>query len=169
MYAYHAAFHQGNRKPQRDMSSGVKSLPCVFTGNSHHYESDSLRPHGLQHIRVPCPSLFTGVCSKSCSLSGWCHPAISSSVVPFSSCLQSFLASGSFPMSQFFTLGGQSIGASASGSVLPMNIQSWFPLRLTGLISLLSKGLWRVFSSTIVQKHQFSSILLTIIQGRIKA
>ena len=117
--------------------------------------SDSLRPHGLQHTRPPCLSPTPGVYSDSRPSSQWCHPAISSSVVPFSSCLQSFPALGSFQMSQFFSSGGWSIGASASASVLPMNIQDWFPLGLTGLISLLSKGLSRVFSSTTVQKHQF--------------
>ena len=106
--------------------------------------SDSLRPHGLQHARPPCPSATLRVYSNSCPLSWWCHPTISSSVVPFSSCLQSFSASGSFPVSQFFTSGGRSIGASASTSVLSMNIQGWFP-GLTSLISLLSKGLSTVF------------------------
>ena len=109
---------------------------------------------GLQHTRLPCPLLSMGIWSNSCPLSQWCHPTISSSVVPFSSRLQSFPAPGSFPRSQFFTSGGQSIGASAS-SVLPMNIQDWFPLRWTGWISLLSKWLSRVFSNTTVQKHQF--------------
>ena len=117
--------------------------------------SNSLRLHGLQHSRPPCPSPTPGVYSNSCPLSQWCHPTISSSVVPFSSCLQSFPASGSFPMSQFFTSGGQSIGVSASTSVLPMNIQDWFTLEWTGWISLQSKGLSRVFSNTTVQKHQF--------------
>ena len=101
-----------------------------------------------------CQSITTRACSNSCPSSRWCHPTISSSVIPFS-CLQSFPASGSFPMSQFFASGGQSIGALASGSVLPMNIQDWFPLGLTGLISFQSKGLPRVFSNTTVQKHQF--------------
>ena len=119
--------------------------------------SDSLRTRGLQHARLPCPSLTPGACSSSCPLSWWCHPTISSSVSPFSSCLQSFPASGSFPMSQFFTSGSQSIGVSASASVLPMNIQGWFPLRLTSLNSLLSKGLSRVFSNTTVWKHQLFS------------
>ena len=111
-------------------------------------------PHGLP-IRLPCPSPTPRVCSNSCLWSQWCHPTISSSVVPFSSCLQSFPASGSFLMSLLFTSGGQSIGASASASVPPMNIQGWFPLGLTGLISLLSEGLSRVFSNTTVWKHQF--------------
>ena len=109
---------------------------------------------GLQHARPPCPSLSPRACSNPCPLSRWCHPAISSSATPFSSCLQSSPASGSFPMSQFFASGGQSIGASASASVLPMNIQGWFPfLGMTRLISLHSKGLSRVFSSITVQKH----------------
>ena len=102
-----------------------------------------LRPDGLQHTWLPCPSPTPGACSDSCPSSWWCHPTISSSVVPFSSCLQSFPASGSFPVSQFFASDGQSIGASASASVLPMNIQDWCPLRLTGLISLQFKGLSR--------------------------
>ena len=117
--------------------------------------SDSLRPHGLQHTSLPCPSLSPRTFSNSCPLSQWCHPTIWSSVIPFSSCLQSFPALGSFPLSQFFTSGGQSIGVSASASVLSMNIQDWFPLGLTGLFSLQSKGLSRVFSNTTVQKHQF--------------
>ena len=115
--------------------------------------SDSLLAHELQHTRLSCPSPTPRACSNSCPLSQWCHPAISSSVVPFSSCLQSFPASGSFLMSQFFTSGGQSIGTSVS--VLPMNIQDRFPLGLTDLFSLQSKGLSRVFSNTTVQKHQF--------------
>ena len=117
--------------------------------------SNSLQSLGLQHSRLPCPSPSPGVCSNSCPLSRWCHPTILSSVIPFFSCLQSFPASGSFPMSQFFSLCGQSIGVSASASVLPMNIQGWFPLGLNSLISLLSKELSRVFSITIVEKHQF--------------
>ena len=120
--------------------------------------SNSLRPHGLQHTRLPFPSSPPGGWPSSCPLNRWCHPTISSSVVLFSFCLQSFLASGSFPGSQLFTSGSQSIGASAS--VLPMSIQVWFPLGLTGLISLLSKGLSRVFSSTTVQEHQFSVLSL---------
>ena len=122
---------------------------------SHSFMSDSLRPHGLQHARFPCPSPTPRVYSNSCPLSQWCHPTILSSVIPFS-CLQSFPASGSSQMNQFFASGGQSIGASASASVLLGNSQdNWFPIGLTGLISLLSKGLSRVFSSTTVQKHQF--------------
>ena len=117
--------------------------------------SNCLRPHGLQHARLPCPSLSPRVCSNSCPLNWWCHSTISSSVIPFSSHLQSFPAAGSFPMSQLFTSGGQSIRASASTSVLPMNIQDWFPSGWTVWISLLSKVLSRVFSSTTVQKHQF--------------
>ena len=116
--------------------------------------SSSLKPHGLQHTRPPCSSPTPGVYSNSCPLSRWCHPTISSSVVPFS-CHQSFPASGSFPTSQLFTSGGQSIGPSASASVLPMNIQDWFPVGLTGLISLQSKGFSRVFSNTTIQKHLF--------------
>ena len=123
--------------------------------------SDSLQPHGLQHTKLPCPSPTPGASSNSCPSSWWCHPTISSSLVPFSSCIQSFSASGSFQMSQFFTSCGQSVGASASASVLPMNIQDWFSLGLTGLISLQSKGLPRVFSS-IIQKHQFFGAQLSL-------
>ena len=122
---------------------------------SHSVVSNSLWPHELQHARPPCPSRAPGACSNSCPLSGWWHPTISSSVIPFSSCPQSFPASGSFQMSHVFTSGGQSSGVSASASVLPMNIQDWFPLGWTGWISLQSKGLSRVFSSITVQKHQF--------------
>ena len=117
--------------------------------------SHSLWPHGLQHARPPCPSPTPETCSSSSPLSWWCHPTISSSVVPFSSCLQSFPASGSFPRTEFFTSDGQSIGASASASVLPMNIQDWFPLRLTGLISLLSKEL-----SSLLQHHSSKASVL---------
>ena len=117
--------------------------------------SNSLRPHEWQHTRPPCPSPTPGVYSNLCLLSWWCHPTISSSVAHFSSCPQSFSASGSFQMSQFFTSGGQSIGVSASASVLPMNSQDWSPLEWTGWISLQSKGLSRVFSNTTVQTHQF--------------
>ena len=129
--------------PHKRLSS-VQSLSCV----------DSLRPHGLQHARPPCSSPTPGVYSNSCPLSWWCHPTTSSSFIPFSSHLQSFPASGSFQMSQLFPSRGQSIGVSASTSVLPMNIQDW-SLGWTGWISLQSKGLSRVFSNTTVQKHQF--------------
>ena len=112
--------------------------------------SDSLQPHGLQHARLPCPSSTPEACSNSCPSSLWCHPTISSSVVPFSSCLPSFPASGSFQISQLFTSGGQSIEVSASVSVLSMKIQDWFSPGLTGLISLQSKGFSRVFSNTTV-------------------
>ena len=124
--------------------------------------SDSLRPHGLQHTRPPCSSPTPGVYSNSCPLSRWCHPTISSSVIHFSSCLQSFPASGSFQMSQFSASGGQSIGVSASISVHPMNIQDWFLLGWTEWISLGSKGLSRVFSNTTAQKHPFFSAQLSL-------
>ena len=124
--------------------------------------SNSLQPHRLQHTRPPCPSPTPGVYLNSCPLSQWCHPTITSSIVPFSSHLQSFPASGFFPMSQFFTLGSQSIGVSASTSVLPMNTQDWFPLGWIGWISLQSKGLSRVSSNTTVQKHQFFGAQLSL-------
>ena len=129
---------------------------------SHSVVSNSLQPYELQHARPPCPSPTPRVYSNSCPLSQWCHPTISSSVVPFSSCPQSFLTSGSFQMSQLFAWGGQSIGVSASTSVLPMNTQDWFPLGWTGWISLQSKGLSRVFSNTTVQKHQFFTTELSL-------
>ena len=115
----------------------------------------TFRPQGLQHPRPPFPSPTPRVNSNSCPLSWWCHPTISSSVIPFSFCLQSFPASGSFQMSQLFASGGQSIGVSTSESVLPMNSQDWFPLGWTSWNSLQCKGLSRIFSSTTVQKHQF--------------
>ena len=124
--------------------------------------SDSLWPHGPQHARPPCLSPTPRVYSNPCPLGWWCHPTISSSVVPFSSCPQSFPASGSFQMSQFFTWGGQSIGVSASTSVLPMNIPDWFLLGWTYLLSLQSKGLSRVFSNTTGQKHQFFGAQLSL-------
>ena len=133
--------------------------PLLF---SRSVVSDPLRPHGLQHARLPCTSPTTRVYSNSCPLSRWCHPTISSSVVPFSFCFQSFPASGSFSMSWLFASGSQSIGASTSPSVLLMNIQDWFPLGLTGLISLQAKGLSRVFSNTTVQKHQFFRAQLSL-------
>ena len=122
---------------------------------SHSVVSDSLQPHGLQHTRPPCPSPTPRARSNSCPSSQRCHPTISPSVIPFSSCPQSFPTSGSFLVSQFFTSGGQSIGVSASASVLPMNIQDLFPIAWTGWISLQSMGLSRVFSNTTVQRHQF--------------
>ena len=124
--------------------------------------SKSLQPHGLQDTRSPCPSPTPRVYLNSCPLSQWCYPTISSSVVPFSSHLQSFIVSGTFHMSQLFASGGQSVGVSASTSVLPVNIQDWFPLGGTGLISLQSKGLSRVFSNTTVQNPQFFSTQLSL-------
>ena len=124
---------------------------------SHSFLSDSSGPHGPQKARPPCPSPTPGVCSNSSSLSQWCYPTTSFSIVPFSFRLQSFLVSGSFPMSQLFASGGESIGVSASTSVLPMNTQDWSPLGWTGWISLLSKGLSRGFSNTTVQKQQVFS------------
>ena len=143
-------------------TEGLSYIPlCLDTKSNHSVQfscsvmSESLQPHGLQHARPPCPSPTPRVYSNSCPLSWWCHPTVSSFVIPFSSCLQSFPASESLQMSQFFASGGQSVGVSASISVLPMNIQDWFPLGWTGWISLKSKGLSRVFSNTTVQKHQF--------------
>ena len=147
-------------------------LSCIPPHTMHHISqlsqfsrsvmSDSLWFHRLQLARPPCPPPTPRVCSNSCPLSRWCHPAISSSVVPFSSLLQSFPASGFFPMSQLFASGGQSIGVSASASVLPMNTQDWSPLGWTGWISLQSKGLSRVFSNATVQKHQFFGAQLSL-------
>ena len=125
---------------------------------SHSVMSDFLWPHEPQHTRLPCLSPTPGVFSNSCPLSPWCHPAISSSVVPFSSCLQSFLASGSFPMSQLFTWGGQNIGVSALASVLPMNIQDWFPLGWTGWISLQSKRLSESSPTSQFKNINFSAL-----------
>ena len=129
--------------------------------------SDSLRPHELQHSRPPCPTPTPRAHPNSCPLSRWCHPTLSSSVIPFSSCPQSYPASGSFPMSQLFTSGGQSIGVSASISNIPMNTQDWYPLGWTGWMSLQSKGLSRVFSNTTVQKHQFFVTQLYFLIGSI--
>ena len=140
---------------------------CLFKGSVQSVQfscsvvSYSLQPHGLQHARLPCPSPTPGAYSNSCPSHRWCHPTISSSVIPFSSLLQSFPASGSFPGSQFFISDGQRIGVSASASVLPVNIQDWFPLGLAGWISLQSKGLSRVIFNT-VQKHQFFSTQLSL-------
>ena len=148
-------------------ASGLtKFIPFIRTSVSfqfsHSVVSNSLRPHGLQHSSPPCPSLTPGAYSNSGTSSRWCHPTISCSVIPFSSCLQSLPASGSFLMSQFFTSGGQSIGVSALASVLPMNIQDWFPLGWTSWISLQSNGFSRVFSNTTVQKHQFFCAQLSL-------
>ena len=129
---------------------------------SHSVMSDILWTHGLQHNRAPCPSPTPRVYTNSSPLSRWCHPTISSSVFPFSSHLQFSPASGSFQMSQFFASGGQSIGVSALTSVLPVNIQDWFPLGWTGWISLMSRGISRVFSNTTVQKHQFCGTQLSL-------
>ena len=149
-------------------SEGFRPV-CSFRFSSVHsfqfccsVMSNSLWPHGLQHVRPLCPSPAPGACSNSCPLSRWCHPAISSSVVPLSSCLLSFLTSGSFWMSQFFTSGGQSIGVEAAASVLPMNIQDCSHLGWTGWTSLLSRELSRVFSNTTVQKHQFFGTQLSL-------
>ena len=129
---------------------------------SHSVLFSSLQPQGLWHARLPCPSPAPGVYSNLYPYSWWCHPTISSSVIPFSSCLQSFPASGSIQMSQLFASGGQSIGVSATTSALSMNTQNWFPLGWTGWISLQSKGLSRVFSNTTVQRHQFFSAQLSL-------
>ena len=145
--------------------TGVLIMPtwviCTSVQFSHSVMSDSLRPHESQHARPPCPSPTPGVHSNSRPSSRWCHPAISSSVVPFSSCPQFLPASESFPKSQLFAWGGQSIGVSALPSVLPKNTQGWSPLEWTGWISLHSKGLSRVFFNTTVQKHQFFSTQLS--------
>ena len=154
-YAYNALYIHFLKKQLMKISS-VSSVQF-----SHSVVSDSLRPHESQHARPPCPSPTPGVDPNSCPSSRWCHPTISSSVIHFSSYPQSFPASGSFQMSQLFASCGQSIGVSASTSVLPMNIQDWFPFRLTGLISLQSKGLSRVFSNTAVAKNFVSSIMST--------
>ena len=146
----------------RNTNVGLKRYSCQFSLGqfssvqfSHLVMSDSLRPHELQHTRPPCPSPTPGVHSNSRPSSQWCHPAISSFVVAFSSCPQSLPASESFPVSQLFTWGGQSTGVSALASFLPKNTQDRYPLEWTGWISLQSKGLARVFSNTTVQKHQF--------------
>ena len=141
-------------------SRSVVSIIVQF--NSIIQSCPTLWPHGLQHAMLPCPSPIHGACLNSCPSSRWCHPSISSSVIPFSSCPQSFPASWSLQMSQFFASRGQSIGVSALSSVPPMNIQDCFPLGLTGLISLQSKGLSRVFSNTTVQKHQFFGVQLSL-------
>ena len=132
----------------------VKTILLLFSCS---VMSGSLQPHGLQHASLPSSSPSPRACWNSCPLSRWCHPTISSSVIPFSSCLQSFPSSGFFPASWLFASGGQSIGAPALASIIPVNIQGWIPLGLTCLISLQSKGLSKVFSGTTVRKHQFFS------------
>ena len=136
-------------------SNTLSDMQTVFKGFISRLDMAEERISEQQHARPLCPPLSPGVCPSSCLLTPWCHPIISSSVAPFSFCLQSFPSSGSFPMSQLCASSDQSIGASASASVLPVNIQGWFPLGLTGLIFLQSKGLSRVFSSTTIWKHQF--------------
>ena len=147
---------------RRSNQSILKKISPESIQSSCLVMSDSLQSHGLQPARLPCPSPTPRACSDSCPLSRWCHPTISSPVIPFSSCLQCSPASGSFPVSQFFQSDVQSIGASASASVLTMNIQDWFPLGWPGWISLQSRGLSRVFSNTTVQKHQFLSAQLSL-------
>ena len=139
-----------------NFASFLESLWHQSVQFSHSVVSESLQHHGLQRTRPPCPSRTSRVYPNSCPLSWWCHPIITSSIIPFSSRHQSFPASGSFPMSQFFTSGSQRIGVSASASVLPMNIRDWFPLGWTGWISLLSKGFSRVLFNTTFQKHDSS-------------
>ena len=143
-------------------SSLITSWPVSSVEFSHSVMSNSLHPHGLQHARPPCSSPTPRIYPNSCPLSWWCHPAISSSVFPFSSRLQSSPGSGSFQMNQFFTSGGQSTGVSASTSVLPVNTQDQSPLGWTGWISLQPKGLSKVFSNTTVQKHQFFGAQLSL-------
>ena len=168
---YYLSINKGNPEASHWHLQGAFTLTVVFADSfparldgsyqfssvqfSRSVMSHSLWPHGLQHTRPPCPSPTPRVYSSSCPSSQWCHPTISSSLIPFSSHHQSFPASGSFLMSQFFASGGQSIVVSASASVLPMNIQNWLPLGWTGWISLQSKGLSRAFSNTTVQKYQF--------------
>ena len=152
----------GNIVWRKHMKASVLRTGFSSVQFSRSVVSDSLRPHGLQHARLPCPSPSPTACSNWCPLSQWCHPTISSSVIPFSSCPHSFPASGSFQMSQLFASGGQSIGVSASTSVLPMNTKDWSPSEWIGWISLQSKGLSRVFSNTTVQKHQFFCTYLSL-------
>ena len=160
-YSYTMEYYSPTKRNEHDSWYIVeKSWKCYAKTKSsvqfsHSVVSDSLRPHETQHTRPPCPSPTPRVHSNSCPLNRWCHPAISSSVIPFSSCPQTLTAWGSFPLSQHFSWGGQSIGVSASASVPPKNTQDWSPLGWTGWISLQSKGLSGVFSNTTVQKHQF--------------
>ena len=149
------------KKKVNGQKSCVSILLLLFSSS---VVSDSVGSHGLQHVRLPCLSSSPKACSNSYPLSRWCHPTISSSAVPFSSCLQSFPASGSFLMSRLFISGGQSIGASASAPVLPMNIQDWSPLGWTGWISLQSKGLSRVFSNTKFKSIRSSALSILVVQ-----
>ena len=151
----HPIYHRKERNINNDMIQHLVQFRCSVVSNS-------LRPHELQHARSPCPSPTPGVHSNSRPLSWWCHPSISSSVIPFSSCPQSLPASESFPISQLFASGGQSIGVSTSASVLPTNTQDQSPLEGTNWISLQCKGLSRVFSNTIVQKNQFFGAQLSL-------
>ena len=151
---------QRGRKRKRHLLSDFLCQGCEFSSVTQ--LCLTLQPHRLQHTRCPCPSPTPRVYLNSCPLSRWCHPTISSSVIPFFSHLQSFPASGSFQMSHLVASGGQSIGVSASTSVLPMNIQDWFPLEWIGWIPMQSKGLSRVFSNTTVQKHQFFGAQLSL-------
>ena len=153
---------QGRMPRQGFLSDSSEQRQDSSVQFSHSVMSDPLQTHELQHVRPPCPSPTPGVYPNSCPLSWWCHPTISSSVIPFSSCPQSFPASGSFQMSQLFASGGQSTGVSASTWFLPMNIQDWSPLGWTGWTSLQSKGLSRVFSNTTVQRHQFFGTRLSL-------
>ena len=152
---YNSIIFNLKRKKILTPAASWKNLDNIQLVSSVAQSCVTLQPHGLQSTRLPYPPPTPGIYSNSCPLSWRCHPTLSSSVIPFSSHRQSFPASGSFPVSQFFTSGGQSTGASTSASVLPMNIQGWFRLGWTGWISLQSKGLSRVFSNTTVQKHQF--------------
>ena len=152
----------GEKAKEGDGAIKDDAYVCSLVLFSRSVVSDSLRPRWLQHARPPCPLPTPGVYSSSCPLISWCQPTILSSVIHFSSCLQSFPASGAFQMSQFFPSGGQSIGVSASTSVLTMNTQDWTPSGWTGWISLQSKGLSRVFSNTTVQKHQFFRAQLSL-------
>ena len=149
-------------EPMRAIHGPIRYVFITQVIFSRSVVSDSLRPHRLQHTRLPCPLPTPGAYSNSCPSSWWCHPNISHSVICFSSCLQSFPTPGSFQMSQLFASGGQDIGVAASTSVLPMNTQDWFPLGWTGWISLQSKGLSRVFFNTTVQKHQFFCALFSL-------
>ena len=161
-HLYRCFFKEDIQIANRHMKRCSTALIISSVQFSRSVVSDSLRLHGLEHTRPPYPSPTPGVYSNSCTLSRWCHPAISSSVGPFSSHLQSFPASGSFQMSQLFASGGQSTGVSALTSVLSMNIQDWSPLGWTGWISLQSKGLSKVFSNTTAQKHQFFGAQLSL-------